>query len=102
MTPEVVSLDDLTTEPHAHLFEADEPQTIRLSLDEDERVAPHQHPDRLVVFHLLEGRVEVMLGEQEVTMQAGDVAHFDGAQDISPRALESAEALLVLAKKGED
>lgn len=98
MTPEVVSLDDLTTEPHAHLFEADEPQTIRLSLDEGERVAPHQHPDRDVVFHLLEGRIEVMLGEQTATLQAGDVARFDGAQDISPRALESATALLVLAR----
>lgn len=99
MTPETVALSDLDAEPHAHLFEADEPQTIRLSLDEGERVAPHQHPDRHVVFHLLEGRMEVTLGDQTATLEAGDVARFDGAQDISPHALESASALLVLAKK---
>jgi len=42
---------------------------------------------------------ETTLGDDTVTVSAGEVARFDGAQDISPRAVADSEALLVLAEK---
>ncbi|MFC6717811.1 cupin domain-containing protein [Natrialbaceae archaeon GCM10025810] len=83
--------------PHARLF--DEPPTVKLSLEAGDAVAPHQHPDRVVVLHVLEGRLSVTLGEDEREVRAGEVVRFDGAQDISPEALETTTALLVLASR---
>lgn len=98
MTPELTALDDLEAEPHARLFE-NEPTTIRLSLAAGEEIAPHQHPDRQIVFHLLEGALTATVGDEEYDLEPGDVARFDGDQDISPRAREDSTALLVLAPR---
>lgn len=51
---ELIALEELEGSPHAQLFER-EPQTIHLSLEAGEEVPPHQHPDRRIVLHLLEG-----------------------------------------------
>jgi len=99
MTPSVTDLDALTGEPHARPFPGEEPQTVRLALEAGESVATHQHPEREVVCHVYEGELDVTLGDDTVTVSAGEVARFDGAQDISPRAVEDSEALLVLAEK---
>lgn len=98
MTPELVSLADLDSEPHATLFEG-EPKTIRLSLSAGEAIAPHQHPDRRIVFHVLDGELEVTIGEESYRLCTGDVARFDGDQDISPEAIENSEALLVMVER---
>ena len=101
MTPSVVSLDDLEGEPHAAVFPDEEPKTVRLTLDAGESVPAHQHPGRTVVCHVLSGELDVQLGDDEVTLAAGDVARFDGGQDISPTAVEPSVALLVLAEQTE-
>lgn len=98
MAVELVDLDDVEATPHADLFEA-EPQTIRLALDAGEEIAPHQHPDRQIVFHLLEGEVVVTLDGEVYELAAGEVARFDGDQSVSPRAIEDSTALLVLAPR---
>lgn len=95
------TLADLEGTPHARVFEG-EPQTIRLTLEAGERVPPHQHPDRQIVFHLLEGRVDVTLDETVYEVTAGEVVRFDGNQDISPEALEDSTALLVLAPRAAE
>ena len=95
------SLDELEAEPHAELFPGEEPQTIRLSLEEGEEIAPHQHPDRRIVFHLLSGAVDVTLGDETYELAPGGVARFDGDQYVSPRARTDSEALLVLAPRTE-
>lgn len=101
VTPtELVALDELDGTPHARVFEG-EPQTIRLTLDEGESVAPHQHPDRQIVLHLLEGRLSMTLGDEEYDVTDGSVVRFDGNQDVSPTAIEPSTALLVLAKRAE-
>lgn len=97
---EVVSLADLEGKPHARVFEG-EPQTIRLTLEQGERVAPHRHPERQIVLHLLDGRLSVMLGEEEHEIETGEVIRFDGDQDISPEAIEDSTALLMMASHGE-
>lgn len=95
-------LDELEGQPHANVFPDAEPTTIKLTLEEGESVAPHSHPDREIVFHLLEGHIELDLGDQTHEIAADEVARFDGDQQISPRALEESTALLVLALRADE
>jgi quercetin dioxygenase-like cupin family protein len=96
------TLDDLDGQPHANVFPDDEPKTIRLTLDEGEGVPAHDHPDREIVFYLVDGAVSLELGEETHEMTAGDVARFDGNQQIAPTALEASTALIVLAPRSDD
>jgi len=95
------SLADLDGSPHANVFPEAEPKTIRLTLGAGERVAPHRHPDREIVFYLLEGGIDLHLDEDTFELTAGDVARFDGDQEISPVASEDSTALIVLAHASE-
>jgi len=98
----VRSLDDLEGEPHANVFPEDEPKTIRLTLAAGEDVPSHDHPDREIVLYLVEGAVELQLGEETHELAAGDIVRFDGDQEVSPRAVEDSTALIVLAKRSDD
>ncbi|WP_225336529.1 cupin domain-containing protein [Halomicrobium urmianum] len=98
---EVRSLDDLEGEPHANPFPDAEPKTVRLTLAEGEDVPAHDHPDREIVLYLIEGALELQLGDETHKVAAGDVARFDGDQQISPRATEDSTALLVLAPRSD-
>ena len=95
-------LGELEGQPHANVFPEAEPKTIRLALPGGEGVAPHSHPGRDIVFHLLEGVIELQLGEETYELTAGDIARFDGDQDISPHAVEDSTALIVLARRSEN
>lgn len=97
----VETLADIEGEPHANVFPSAEPKTIRLTLAEGEAVAPHTHPDREVVFYLVEGRVDLRLDDETVELVGGDVARFDGNREIAPTALEASTALIVLARRAE-
>ncbi|MFB6165721.1 MAG: cupin domain-containing protein [Haloarculaceae archaeon] len=99
--PDRVSLDDVTTAPHANLFPDAEPRTIRLALDAGERVDPHTHPDRQIVLFLRSGALELTLDEETYDLDPGDVIRFDGRREVSPRAVADSEALLVLAERVE-
>lgn len=94
-------LSDLEGTPHANVFPDAEPKTIRLTLDADQNVAPHTHPDREIVLYLVEGRIELQVGDQTDELTAGDIARFDGEQEISPRAIEASTALIVLAPRSD-
>jgi len=74
-----------------------EPKTVHLSLDAGESIPRHRHPDRDIVFHLRSGAVDLTLGDETLSLTAGDVVRFDGDQDIAPAATADSEALLVLA-----
>jgi quercetin dioxygenase-like cupin family protein len=93
----ITSLDDHDAAPHANLFPDQEPHKIKLTLDAGERVPGHTHPGRRIVFALLDGAIELRLGEDTHAVTAGDVARFDGDQEIEPRATEPSTALIVLA-----
>lgn len=97
---EHVALANLEGRPHAQVFEG-EPKTIRLALDSGERITAHRHPDRQIVLHLLEGRLEVTLGENVHELTAGELVRFEGDQDIAPAALEDSTAVLVLASRAD-
>lgn len=96
------ALDELDGEPHANAFPDAEPKTIRLTLAAGEGLPPHDHPDREIVFYLIEGEIELTLGEKTHEVAAGDVARFDGDQDVSPKATEDSTALIVLASRSDD
>lgn len=95
-------LSDLDGTPHANLFPTSEPKTIRLTLDAGDRVDPHRHPGRDIVLYVLDGTLDLHLGDDTYPMEAGDVARFDGDQEISPMATEDASALIVLAPSSEE
>jgi quercetin dioxygenase-like cupin family protein len=97
---ERVHLPDVGDDGRAVLFEG-EPRTVRLALDEGDRVPPHSHPGRDIVCHVLDGELELALGDETVTAEAGDVVRFDGDQDISPLARQDSVALLVLAARAD-
>ena len=97
----IKSLQDLEGAPHANAFPSEGPKTIRLTLSEEEHVEPHTHPEREIVLYLISGSLELQLDGEPYQVNQGDVAHFDGAQDISPVAKADSTALLVLAAKRE-
>lgn len=95
----VKTLSELDGQPHAPVFPGEEPQTIRLTLEAGETVAAHSHPDREIVCYLIEGRVSFAIGGETHVLSSGDIARFDGAQEIAPEAVEPSTALLVLAQR---
>lgn len=95
----VKALDELEGHPHANVFPGDEPKTIRLELDAGESVPAHTHPDREIVFYLRDGIVEIEIGAETHRLSAGDIARFDGEQDIAAHAEVDSTALIVLAER---
>jgi hypothetical protein len=53
------------------------------------------------VFSTLEGAVELHLGAETFELAAGEIARFDGEQEVSPVASEGSVALTVLARATE-
>ncbi|WP_066411196.1 cupin domain-containing protein [Halorubrum aethiopicum] len=98
----VESLAELDGTPHAAVFPGTEPKTVRLRLDAGESVPAHTHPDRRVLLYVVDGVVELRVGDEEHELSAGDVARFDGSREVSPRAVEAATALVVLAERVDD
>lgn len=98
----VRTLGELDGKPHANVFPDVEPKTVRLVLPEGEEVAPHTHPGREIVLYLVDGAIELRLGDETHELAAGDVARFDGDREISPRAVEDSTALVVLATRSDD
>jgi len=99
LMPAITSVDELEATPHAEVFDERNPRTVRLRLEADDSVPAHRHPESNVVLHLLEGEVELTLGDEVYTLESGDIAQFDGDQDISPHAIDESTALLVFAPK---
>ncbi|TQQ83629.1 cupin domain-containing protein [Halonotius terrestris] len=95
----VRTLSALDGEPHARVFPDAEPKTIRLTLAADEAIPAHMHPDCEIVLYLVSGKLALRVGDETDTLEAGDVARFDGGREISPRAIEASTALLVLAPR---
>jgi len=59
------------------------------------------HPDREIVFYLIEGTIELELGDETRELSARDIVRFDGDQEIAPHAVEGSTALIVLASRSD-
>lgn len=101
-TAELARSDDLEPTPHATVFDSDGPRTVKLHLAADERVPEHRHPGETVVLYLVVGRLELSIGDATYELTEGDAMRFSGDQDISPRASEASEALLVFTDRAGD
>ncbi|MFC7058457.1 cupin domain-containing protein [Halovenus salina] len=98
---DITSLDDLDGQPHANVFPDAEPKTVRLALDEGQTVPEHTHPGRDIVLTVLDGEIDLQLGDDTHELTAGDIARFTGDQQISPTATRESTALIVLAPADE-
>jgi len=94
-------LADLESEPHALLFDGDEPRTIRLSLAAGESVAEHSHPGRSIVLSVIDGAIDLSLDGETYALEGGEVIRFDGERSIAPTAQEASTALVVLAAESD-
>ena len=74
----------------------DDPTTVRLSLAEGNEVPPHSHPDRTVVFYVVSGKFDVRLDGESHTLTEDEALRFDGDREVSPRAVEDSEALVIV------
>ena len=97
---EQVTLGDLDARPHAAVFESG-PKTVRLALDAGDGIAAHTHPGKDVLFHVLDGEMEVALDGDPSTVATGEVLRFDGEREVAPTALTDASALVVLAPRDD-
>jgi len=94
---EVVHLPDCAGDGRGVLFES-APKTVRLALEAGDRVPPHEHPGKAIVCYVVDGELELDLGDETHELVSGDVARFSGDQNVSPRARDDSVALLVLTE----
>lgn len=94
--PDVARLADCDGRPGATVFDG-EPRVVRLALDAGESVPPHEHPGTRIVLHVVEGRLAVAIDDETHVHAAGELLRFEGDRTVSPRAVEDAVAVLVLA-----
>lgn len=92
-------LPDLDADPLRRLFEGTAPRTNLLQLASGEHVPEHRHPDRTILFYVIEGEITLRVGEDTASLRAGDLAQFDGEQEISPAAEADSRALVVLVER---
>lgn len=59
-------------------------------------------PNREIVFYLIEGTIELELGDETRELSARDIVRFDGDQEIAPHAVEESTALIVLASRSDE
>lgn len=95
--PEITAIDTLTDAPHAEVFEERRPRTVRLELAAGDGVPAHTHPGTNIVLHLLAGRLELSLDDEEYELTPGEIARFSGEREISPHAVEDSTAIIVFA-----
>lgn len=100
----MVAVWDLASNPeetHEMLFEHDSLRTVQLQLDAGESLPSHEHPESMVLLHVLEGRIELSLDGEGYDLCAGQIVQFGGDQEISPAAPESATALIAFAESSQ-
>jgi quercetin dioxygenase-like cupin family protein len=95
-------LHDVDASPLERIFEGDEPRTNLLQLAAGEHVPGHRHPDRRILFYVVEGEITLRVGEETASLPAGGIAQFDGDREISPVAEADSRAIVVLVARTDD
>ena len=70
----------------------------RWSVDVGERLGLAVRSAERNVLLVRRGRVEITLEGRRQTLEAGEAIRFDGADDLSPVAVEGSDVLLVASK----
>ena len=64
------------------------------------KIPKHNHPDELILFTVVKGKVEVLLDECETYLvEPGKVLHFDGNHFIQAEFIEAGEVFVTLIQK---
>lgn len=73
---------------------------VHHGLKAGDKIQPHNHPDEVIFFTVVKGKLNVFLnGEEKHEMVPGKVLNFDGTNFISADALEDSEVFVYLIKK---
>lgn len=70
----------------------------RWSVDAGERLCLDHCSDQRNVLLVRRGRVDITPEERRQPLEAGEAIRFDGADDLSPVAVEGSDVLLVASK----
>lgn len=63
-------------------------------------ITKHNHPEALVLFTVVKGRVQVHLNDNEIhIVEPGEVLHFDGDNFINAEFLTDGEVFVTLINK---
>jgi quercetin dioxygenase-like cupin family protein len=93
----VESLSAFDPDGRTPVFE--HPYTVVLGLEAGDSIPGHTHPDQHILFAVFEGSLDLSVGEETRTLGAGDVANFEGDQEIAVDAREDASALVVFGQE---
>ena len=67
---------------------------------EGDLITRHNHPEALVLFTVVKGRVQVHLNDNEIhIVEPGKVLHFDGDNFINAEFLTDGEVFVTLINK---
>lgn len=98
---QVVTLSTSTSGRSTALVKTDGFEAIRLVIASGAEIPAHRVPGRLTL-QCLDGRVEVGLVGQAVTMRAGDWLHLDGGASHSVKGLDDSVLLLTIVLQSND
>lgn len=63
-------------------------------------ISKHNHPEALVIFTVVKGKVQVHLNDNEIhIVEPGKALHFDGDNYINAEFLEDGEVFVTLIHK---
>lgn len=92
-----VSLADLAPSGREPVFES--PYTVALGLEAGETIPEHRHAGQDIAFIVHEGELDLSVGDETVTLGAGDAAAFDGDDGISVSAQTDTQAFVVFGDR---
>ena len=75
------------------------PRVVRLTLAAGESMPPHRHPERVVVVHVLEGRLDLQPDGRSLELDAGELFRFEAGEEVAPLAVEDAVALVFIVDR---
>lgn len=82
------------------LFKGNKFSCIKKVMPAGEKIAPHTHAGKDIIFTVLKGRVELALGENEKhLLSPGILVSFDGKYSISADIQEDAEISITLIEQ---
>lgn len=89
-----------TSNIEGKVFSEEKFEVFKKILSAGEKIDKHNHPDYLVIFTVVEGKMKVILGDDEKhILEPGKILKFDGENYIQALALENSQIFVTLIKK---
>lgn len=89
-----------TSNIEGQVFSEDNFKVFKKILSAGEKIDRHNHPGYSVIFIVVEGKMKVVLGDdEEHSLDQGKILKFDGENYIQALALENSQIFVTLIKK---